>query len=47
MIGARRLEELEIIKTECLGRYKNCKMICVKVDVSVEEEAKALVETAA
>ena len=47
VIGARRLPELEKIKNECLGRFKNSKIVCVKVDVSVEEEAKTLVETAA
>ena len=47
VIGARRLPELEKIKEECSSKFKNSKIVCVKVDVSVEEEAKALVETAA
>ena len=36
VIGARRLEELEVIKNECHALFGNPNVTCVKVDVAEE-----------
>jgi short-subunit dehydrogenase len=46
VIGARRLEELEVIKNECHALFGNPNVTCVKVDVSEESQAKEFIETA-
>lgn len=46
VIGARRLEELEKLRKECFDRFGNKQIVCVRADVSKEEDAKLLIDTA-
>ena len=47
VIGARRLDELEKIKEECFHKFGNANIKCMSIDVSIEEESKVFIESAA
>jgi len=45
VIAARRINQLNEIKTEIESKHSNCEVLAVETDVTKEEDAKRLIDT--